>query len=46
MSEALKVGDRVRVRVENPQNGYQVGDKGTVCGWQNWRPLAFTTTSW
>ena len=31
MSEGLKVGDRVRVRAENPPlHGYQVGDVGTV----------------
>ena len=31
MSEELKVGDRVRVRAENPPlHGYQVGDVGTV----------------
>ena len=31
MSEELKVGDRVRVRAENPPlHGYQVGDRGTV----------------
>jgi len=31
MSDALKVGDRLRVRAENPpMHGYQVGDRGTV----------------
>jgi hypothetical protein len=30
MSDALKVGDRVRVTVRNRVQGYQPGDKGTV----------------
>jgi hypothetical protein len=27
----LKPGDRVRVRVGDPDRGYHAGDKGTVC---------------
>ena len=31
MNEGLKVGDRVRVKADNPPlHGYQVGDVGTV----------------
>jgi hypothetical protein len=30
MSDALKVGDRVRVTVRNRMAGYQPGDKGMV----------------
>jgi hypothetical protein len=30
MSGALKVGDRVRVRVENHPDGHLKGDKGTA----------------
>lgn len=26
----MKVGDRVRVRNEDPQNGYHVGDEGAI----------------
>jgi hypothetical protein len=30
MSKALRVGDRVRVCIENHPHGYRRGDKGTV----------------